>query len=149
MQPVGVSQRDAIENAGADGCGDGAEDEGEQEGEAEGDAGRRGHRRVLEPVEHRQPREERRAEERAGYVVRRGGDGAVGEERGELRGELGCLQELRQQRKPGRQHREGRGAFGAERREAEAHFLDGWGTARGDNASKNAGMSSGSLHQFV
>jgi len=58
VQVVGVRQRDPVQSAGADGGGDGAEDEGEQEGEAEGDAGRRGHRRVLEPVQHRQPREE-------------------------------------------------------------------------------------------
>ena len=70
MEPVGVGERGAVQRAGADGRRDAPEHERQQIGQAESDAGRRLDLGVLEPVEHREPREQARAEQTPGELVR-------------------------------------------------------------------------------
>ena len=74
VQPVGVGEADAVQLARADRRWDRSQEQGEQKFEAERHALRLGHRGVLEPVQHREPGEERRAEERARQLVRRRAD---------------------------------------------------------------------------
>ena len=61
VKPVGVRERDAVQRPGADRRRDGAKDKGEEESQAEGHARRRAHRWVRQPVEHGEPRKQRRA----------------------------------------------------------------------------------------